>query len=301
MKTQPNLKNLEELVAQSMEKTWTESEAHAATTLQQMFEYQTEATALLRKINRKKRGHWHIRQAMSIAASVLVLIAIGFGVHKYKHVNRVDAVYADVSTSYGETKIVSLPDGTTVTLNACSHISYLNNFDGDERRVKLEGEAYFEVARNKKQPFIIAVNQFDVNVLGTEFNVKAYHNDKIHTVDVNSGKVQVDMADATIRLVAQEHLAVDLLGSSYNKYKEPQTIAGWRKGELHFNRAPIRDVANELERIYHCKIEFKQGQVFDNYISGQHANPNLEAVLQSLEYTSGIHYKLNKNQVLLYK
>ncbi|GHT23462.1 anti-sigma factor [Bacteroidia bacterium] len=301
MQTQHDIKHLEELLQPSMDKTWIEAEKYAATTFQQKVEYQAEAAALLRKINPKKAVHLHFRQAMSIAASLLILISAGFGIYKYNPVSPTEVLYSDVSTSYGETKIVTLPDGTTVTLNACSHISYLNKFAGGERRVRLEGEAYFQVMRNEKQPFVITTNQFDVNVLGTEFNVKAYHNDAIHTIDVNSGKVQVEMPEATIRLVAEEHLAVDLLGSSYSKYKEPQAVVGWRKGELHFNRAPIRDVANELERIYHCTIEFAPGQAFDNRISGEHANPNLEAVLQSIEITSGIHYKLEQHKVLLYK
>jgi ferric-dicitrate binding protein FerR (iron transport regulator) len=301
MQTQYDIKNLEELLAQSMDKTWIEAEDHTITTFQQTIEYQEEAAALLRKINPKRVAHLHFRQAMSIAASLLILISVGFGIYQYNHISPAEVLYSDVSTSYGETKIVTLPDGTAVTLNACSHISYLSKFEGDERRVTLEGEAYFQVARNEKQPFIINTNQFDVNVLGTEFNVKAYHNDAIHTVDVNSGKVQVDMPEAMIRLGVAEHLAVDLQGSSYSKYKESQAVAGWRKGELHFNKAPIRDVANELERIYHCTIEFASGQAFENRISGDHANPNLEAVLQSIEYTSGIHYKLKQNKVLLYK
>ena len=70
---------------------------------------------------------------------------------------------------------------------------------------------------------------------------------------------------------------------------------------MRFNSTPIRDVAKELERMYNCRITFTQGQEFNNLISGEHDNKSLEAVLQSIGYTSGIHYKRSGDQVLLYK
>ena len=78
-------------------------------------------------------------------------------------------------------------------------------------------------------------------------------------------------------------------------------MALWRKGSLRFSSTPVRDVAKELERMYNCRITFAEGQEFNNLISGEHDNKNLEAVLQSSEYTSGILYKKEGNQVLLYK
>ncbi|GHT76561.1 iron dicitrate transporter FecR [Bacteroidia bacterium] len=291
----------ENVFQECMDKTWANLEDYPETSYMEKQKYKEEAAALLQKINRKKIRHPYWKQAISIAASLLILISLTIGWFKTNQATPAEVLYSDVTTSYGETKIVTLPDGTTVTLNACSHISYLNQFENNERRVKLEGEAYFQVTRNEKQLFIIITNQFDVNVLGTEFNIKAYQNDEIYAVNVNSGKVQVEMPEATIRLVAEEHLAIDLLNDSYSKYKENQPVAGWRKGYLHFNKAPIRDVANELERIYHCSIEFAPDQVFDNLISGEHANPNLESVLKSIEYTSGIHFKQEKDKIRFYK
>ena len=70
---------------------------------------------------------------------------------------------------------------------------------------------------------------------------------------------------------------------------------------MRFNSTPICDVAKELERMYNCRITFAEGQDFKNLISGEHDNKSLDAVLQSIEYTSGIHYKKKENEVLLYK
>lgn len=73
------------------------------------------------------------------------------------------------------------------------------------------------------------------------------------------------------------------------------------KGGLRFSSTPVRDVAKELERMYNCRITFAEGQEFNNLISGEHENKSLEAVLQSMEYTSGIRYRKEGNHIFLFK
>ena len=212
-----------------------------------------------------------------------------------------DATYLEAFTRYGEKKQLLLPDGTQLQLNSCSYVRYPNRFNGDLRKVELEGEGYFKVARNEKQPFVVGTFRLDVCVLGTQFNVKSYKEDELVSVSVESGKVQVDLPEAMMRLSAQERVYINTISGEYNKQHEKRTVAVWRKGGLRFSSTPINDVAKELERVYNCSISFAEGQVFKNLISGEHDNKSLEAVLQSIEYTSGIHYKKDGNKVLLYK
>lgn len=209
--------------------------------------------------------------------------------------------YLEASTSYGEHKEVILPDGTVLTLNSCSRVRYPNRFVVDERRIELEGEGFFQVSRNENQPFIINTHFFDVRVLGTSFNVKSYSSDETVMVDVESGKIQVDMPEAMMRLTANEQVRINTVSGEYSKEREKHAVAVWRGGALRFDATPIHDVAKELERMYNCRITFAQGQSFENLISGEHDNKSLEAVLQSIEYSSGIHYKVSGQNVLLYK
>lgn len=137
--------------------------------------------------------------------------------------------------------------------------------------------------------------------MGTCFNVKSYSSDEVVSVDVESGKVQVDMPEAMMRLKANEQVLINTVSGDYVKQREEHTVAVWRSGSLRFNATPIHDVAKELERRYNCRITFAEGQTFDNLISGEHDNKSLAAVLESVEYTSGIHYRMKGNQVLLYK
>ena len=131
--------------------------------------------------------------------------------------------------------------------------------------------------------------------------MKSYNTDAFTSVDVERGRVQVEMPDAMMKLNAREQMTVNTLSGEFNKQKDNRETAVWRKGWLRFNSTPVRDVARELERVYNCRIVFREGQEFNNLISGEHDNQSLESVLQSLEFASGVTYKKEDNQIVLYK
>jgi ferric-dicitrate binding protein FerR (iron transport regulator) len=295
---------------ESMDAVWEESAAHAAASEEEREKFRLEAAALLKQIKQTEAGRrmkktkqlsW--KKAASVAAAVVVMAMAGWLVNNHSQPFGDTAEYVSVTTSFGEIKTTFLPDGTRITLNACSQIVYPQTFSGNERKIRLNGEAFFKVTRNEKQPFIVSAGQFDVTVLGTEFNVKNYDRDAIHSVEVKSGKVQVDIPDATIRLKADEQFKIDLLSDEYAKSGENKDVAAWRKGHLSFKQTPLRDVANELERTYKCEIQFQQGKIFNNLISGEHSNESLESVLKSIELTTGIHFKFIEKgkKILFYK
>ena len=109
------------------------------------------------------------------------------------------------------------------------------------------------------------------------------------------------MPEAMMRLQAKEQVSINTLSGEYSKRCEERDVAVWRKGGLRFSSTPVRDVAKELERMYNCRITFAEGQEFNNLISGEHENKSLEAVLQSMEYTSGIRYRKEGNHIFLFK
>jgi len=279
---------------------WEETSLQSPQTDLEREQYKKEARLLLKRIEHKKRM-W-IRRAALAVSSVAAMVCLVFGSISYiRYIDRTQVSYLEASTSVGERKEVQLPDGTTLILNSCSRVHYPDRFTGKERRIELEGEGYFRVYHNEKQPFIVDTRHFDVRVLGTCFNIKSYSSDEVVSVDVESGKVQVDLPEAMMRLRAKEQVLINTVSGEYNKRREERTMAVWRKGNLRFNSTPIHDVAKELERMYNCRITFAEGQNFDNLISGEHDNKSLDAVLQAVEYTSGIHYKRMGNMIQLYK
>lgn len=279
---------------------WDESANQQPVTDLEREQYKKEARQLLKRIEHKKRT-WFRRIALTVASTAAVFCLILGSISYLNYLNEQQVSYLEASTSYGERKQILLPDGTQLTLNSCSHVRYPNRFTGEERRVELEGEGFFQVHRNEKQPFIVNTRRFDVRVLGTRFDVKSYSSDEVVSVGVESGKVQVDLPEAMMRLQAKEQVFINTLSGEYSKHRDERTVAVWRKGGLRFNSTPVRDVAKELERMYNCRISFAEGQEFKNLISGEHDNKSLEAVLQSIEYTSGIRFKKDGNQIQLYK
>ena len=253
--------------------------------------YKREARQLLKRIEHKKRT-W-FRRASVVAVSTAAVIAIIIGsVNFFRYMNEQQVTLAEITTSFGEKRQVTLPDGTR----------YPDRFVGDLREVELEGEGYFRVARNEKMPFVVRTKRLDVQVLGTRFDVKSYSTDEIVSVSVESGKVQVDLPEAMMRLTAKEQVLINTVSGEYSKKTEDRGVAVWMKGGLRFYSTPIRDVAKELERVYNCRITFAPGQDFNNLITGEHDNKSLEAVLKSIEFISGdIKYKKEGINVLLYK
>ena len=254
--------------------------------------YKREARQLLKRIEHKKRT-W-FRRASVVAVSTAAVIAIIIGsVNFFRYMNEQQVTLAEITTSFGEKRQVTLPDGTLLVLD---------RFVGDLREVELEGEGYFRVARNEKMPFVVRTKRLDVQVLGTRFDVKSYSTDEIVSVSVESGKVQVDLPEAMMRLTAKEQVLINTVSGEYSKKTEDRGVAVWMKGGLRFYSTPIRDVAKELERVYNCRITFAPGQDFNNLITGEHDNKSLEAVLKSIEFISGdIKYKKEGINVLLYK
>lgn len=289
-----------DLFGELSDEVWEESYRFRQTSRAEHEKYKQEAHRLLRRNTGKKRHR--LRHALYAAASIAACLCILFGgLHYYRLADERNLTYLQAGTGSGEKKELVLPDGSRVILNSCSRLRYPARFKGKSRRIELTGQAYFEVARNEKMPFTVATPNFDVQVLGTQFDVKTYPYDEILSVNVQSGKVQVNLPEAMMRLTAQEQVLINTRSGDYNKKKEESEVAVWRKGSLRFDWSPIRDVARELERVYNCRIAFAGGQEFNNLISGEHDNQSLESVLESISYVSGVKYKKEGNTIVFYK
>lgn len=279
---------------------WEESSCRTVLTGFEFERYKDEGYSLLNRIGGRRKMRYRRFSKVLFCALALFFLILG-SIAYWNYINVKPPIYQEIVTSYGETKEIVLADGTVLVLNSCSKVRFPDCFVEDERRIELEGEGYFQVSRNERRPFIVKTSRFEVRVLGTSFNVKSYEMDELVSVEVESGKVQVDTPEAMMRLSANERILINTVTGNYKKSDDTDEVAQWRNGTLCFQETPIRDVAKELERIYHCTITFASGQDFDNLISGEHDNASLESVLFSIEYTSGIHYRKEGNRVWMYK
>jgi ferric-dicitrate binding protein FerR (iron transport regulator) len=225
-----------------------------------------------------------------------------------------------------------LSDGTKVWLNAGSKLTYPNVFPGDRREVKLEGEAYFEVAKASKAPFSVHAGKITVGVLGTSFNVKAYNGDKDIETTLITGKVQVTMDNEPEKLILlSPHEKLTIVNEAeserekkgagtqapepkktYNALRYqvqllPQSIdngfveTAWVNNKLVINDESFETVAHMLERKYDVSIRFGDERLKEEHISGVFEKESIDEVLQILKMTTGFKYRIDGKTIYLSK
>lgn len=287
----------------SAKQVWTESMEILEDDLSQHELYKIEAKRLLNSIQNKKSNSFTFKPFMKVAATIALVISLSWAGYKVFQFNFLDKTeFVEIHIPYGSKKLVVLDDGTQVTLNAGTLFRYPTHFIGNERRVEMEGEGFFYVSKNKAKPFIIQTQDIDVKVLGTSFNVKAYKIDDQVSVSVKTGKVQVDMHEAMLRLLPNEQMVFNKrTGEIEKKLISDSLINKWISGGLYFDHTPIQSVVNDLCRIYNCEIVFADGTEFKDLISGEHDNKNLESVRQSIQFTTGINFRKEGKKIVLFK
>jgi ferric-dicitrate binding protein FerR (iron transport regulator) len=191
---------------------------------------------------------------LKIAAAVFLLIGLGT---IFIYLYRAPIEYVTVSNPSGKIQQVSLPDSSFVWLNASTTLSYAKSFRGN-RKIKLEGEAYFEVTHDPENPFQVDAGGVQTTVLGTRFNIKAYTSSTTASVSLISGKVKVkDINNDFAVLVPSTQLVYnrkDNIGKTLQI--DTNSVQAWRKGKLQFQGESFADIASALENWYGVKIVF---------------------------------------------
>ncbi|NLR78419.1 FecR family protein [Chitinophaga eiseniae] len=191
-----------------------------------------------------------------------------------------------------------LADGTKVWLNAASSIRYPTAFTGKERSVDVTGEAYFEVAANASQPFIVRVNNTAIQVLGTSFNVNAYPDEKQLSATLISGVISVQTQRENTLLAPGKTASIMPDGSATISTANIKTVMAWKNGLFRFENADIKTVMRQLARWYNIAVEFR-GAVPQTTFSGEiERSLTLSQVLLGLG-SSELHYTLENGNKLI--
>lgn len=200
-----------------------------------------------------------------------------------------------LQTPEGGQYSVVLPDGTRVWLNAASALKYPSAFTGDERRVELSGEAYFEVKKNTEMPFRVYARGMELEVLGTHFNVMAYPNEKEIRTTLTEGAVKLQQGKASIQLQPGSVASIAPGAENFEQHtaNEAHELA-WKNGLFSFNKADIPTIMRQIERWYKVKVVYA-GDVPEKHLVGEISrNSPLSKVLRVLEL-SGVECKLEGN------
>lgn len=209
-----------------------------------------------------------------------------------------EAPTATIATPRGGQYKLILPDSTTVWLNADSRLVYPLAFTGKERVVTLEGEAYFSVAHNSRQPFVVHHDGLQVRVLGTEFNLKSYADEPLQTTLV-SGSVDVRIDDQQQPVRLRPGNQFSLQGGQYT-VTDVNTLSytGWKDGIFYFHHLQLDDVLRQLERWYDVSIP--DADIPDINVYGEiDRDTPLREVLDMLELITPLHFELNERRITI--
>jgi transmembrane sensor len=212
-----------------------------------------------------------------------------------------------IATPRGGQYRIILPDGSKVWLNAASSLRFPAAFTGNERTVELTGEAYFEIAKNAEKPFHVKVpsggtagESMDVEVLGTSFNVMAYTNEeKIHTtllegkVKVKQGAMAENLSPGRQAIVDQNTSAIEVADANIE-----QAVA-WKDGLFRFKETDIRELMRQVERWYDVDVVYRTDRGDQDFTGVVSRNKNVSTLLQMLELTGTVHFKIEGKRIIV--
>lgn len=242
---------------------------------------------------------WYSAVAVAIAA-VFIGGLLTFFIQK-SHINeQLHNRLTVVKTNLGQKSEVVLPDGSIVWLNAGSTISYSNTFDQYERKVTLEGEAFFDVQRNEDIPFIVQTANLDVVVKGTAFDVLAYPGDSHTEVSLLRGKVDVHNKKGELvrKLLPNDLIRYDKVKDTYTLIQNNNAIqySAWKNEELIFDNESLDQVVKKLERWYGVEIDWEYPKSGKRY-TFKVKTESLREMLQLINVITPIDYSIEGKEI----
>lgn len=208
-----------------------------------------------------------------------------------------------VSTPGGMDLHIMLPDGSEAWLNAGSSLDFPSSFLSSERRVRLNGEAYFKVAHDKQRPFTVESDQMQVRVLGTEFNFKSYNSEPAH-VTLVKGKVDIVSKNAersVATLSPGEDAWYDRNGEIHISDADTYAVTQWVKGYFYFRDTPLADALKELGRWYNLGVVFNNPNAMDYKVHfSALRNAPISSALESLNRLQRITVRVENNNIVVY-
>lgn len=281
---------------------------------------------------------FYIRRYIGYAAAVMV---IGAGLFLFLSPEKINKQPETVqvtapetkelvySTDYGEKKTIWLPDSTKVMLNARSVLRTDKNFGTAERKVYLIGEALFDVTHQEKKPFTVHMSNFDVKVLGTLFNVKAYAEDKIQETSLIRGNVEIvlqDKANNSVFLKPNEKAIISnseetvtiegkknkpapegnvqlpvVTALTINSRDSSIVETSWAYNRLDIYNKPFFEIKTDLERLFKVNIDFKDHKVSLYRFSATFEKETIEQILKALQLSYPFHYTIENNNITISK
>ena len=251
----------------------------------------------------KQRIALIMQRWMKYAAMIAVILVIGGGAGYWLYQNGNNQQMMVAVANEGIVKEVILPDGTKVWLNNSATLKYPREFSEKERNVYLDGEAYFEVTKNRHKPFTVQSDAMRVRVLGTTFNFKSDKNCRIAEATLIEGEIEVkgNKEEGQIILAPGQRAELNKNNGRLTvKQVNAKLDAVWHDNLIPFQQADIFTISKALERFYDVKIILSPDIQADKTYSGVlKRKSNIESVLKSLQNSIPIDYKIVGNNIFI--
>ena len=275
------------------------------------------------------------RKKLTIFSFVLLIVVVAGAIYLFTRKRNVDlvseqAISSVVTKNGSRTKIV-LPDGSQVWLNAGSNLDYNNStFNKELREVSLNGEAYFDVTKNKEKPFIIHTKKMDIKVLGTVFNVRSYNDEKIAEAALIKGSIEVTLKDRKDqKIILKPNEKISIANEEPKTEKKPEKITSakatpvripqfevndlkpnptyniigeiaWTQNKLFFEDEILENIGLRIERWFGKKVTIANESLKNVHYTGNFENETLEEVLLSLKLSKSFNFRIGNDNVVIY-
>ncbi len=256
-------------------------------------------------VRNKRNNSWVI-----ITAILAFVITAGYFITSFRQDNNQVAPLSEQiekNTPRGHRSSLTLRDGSKITLNSETKIIYNETFGIDNRRVHLDGEAFFQVAHNEDLPFIVISKNLVTRALGTSFNVRDYGDEDSASIALSTGKVKVKRSQkpnnkSKIFLKPNEQVILNKASQKWSKTTfENEKVLSWKDDNLNFKDMNLDGIIKSLERWYDVDIKVK-GQGIEKLMyegTGTFQRQSLENILQALGYTMGFESTIKEKQIII--
>lgn len=248
-------------------------------------------------IFRQRANRYRIWMA---AAMVAMLIAMSGWL--YNIVSDSEPAFIVASNNTGIVQKVTLPDGTIINLNTCSRLTYPKSFSGKSREVFLDGEAYFDVAHDKRHPFIVRAGELKIRVLGTKFNVNASTLVPQITATLIEGSIEAVTGKKNILMKPNQQLKYDTSSGrvSLTELTNASREIRWTQNVWVLSDTPLLDICQRLEQQFNIKIIIMNDELIGKSFTGEfYTNESLESILKTMQISTPFEYEYKGKNIIL--
>jgi transmembrane sensor len=206
--------------------------------------------------------------------------------------------YNTMMTPRGGQFQLQLPDGSQAWLNAASSITYPTSFNGKTREVSISGEVYFEITKNRRQPFIVRAGKQTIEVLGTHFNINIYTDETSQNTTLLEGSVRIKSVHTSLTLKPGQQGRLDPRTNNLSLAANPdiEQVIAWKNGAFNFNRLSLKAVLQQLARWYDVEVVYEEKMPEMTFRGEMGRDLNLSQVLKALN-TLGVKFEIEGNRL----